>query len=63
MIGGHIETVRPKHLTSQSRVKANRQALEGVAKEDRCTCPHSLVEGKPGVYEVKQGVTEGKGDI
>jgi hypothetical protein len=44
-------------------VETNRQALEGVAKEDRCTCPHSLVEGKQGVYEVKKGVTEGKGDI
>ena len=42
---------------SQARVKADRQALEGVAQEDRCTCPHSVVDGKPGVYEVKEGVT------
>jgi hypothetical protein len=55
----YVLTTSHKH----ARVEANRQALEGVAKEDRCTCPHSLVEGKPGVYEVKQGVTEGKGDI
>lgn len=44
-------------LRKSERIGANNQALEGVSQEDRCTCPHSVVDGKPGVYEVKEGVT------
>ncbi|OCF43925.1 hypothetical protein I317_02195 [Kwoniella heveanensis CBS 569] len=29
-------------------------ALEGVPEAERCQCEHTPVEGRPGVYEVKE---------
>lgn len=41
------------------------QALAGVPEEDRCQCPHTPIDGRPGVYEVKKGETgqEGKAKV
>ena len=53
------------HLNHLYDPTLTRQALAGVSEEDRCQCPHTPIDGRPGVYEVKKGETgqDGKAKV